>query len=128
MPCPLGRKKCPYNHDLEYKRPSAINQKQILCKYFAGQGCNLNETQCKFSHSLELLSAMDNNKHGGFEGPQQTWPSRSATGANQIPLGGADSFNDSEGTNHLINQRFRKVNQGANNNMSVVHDMHLITP
>ena len=49
----------------------------------------------------------------------QGFPPKTATGANLLPLGQKDSFNNSEGTFNLANQQFRKVNQGANNNMSV---------
>ena len=97
-PCKLGRKDCPYSHDLEYKKPVERGNKQYLCKYFAGTGCNLDESQCRFSHSLELLAKSE---------------AKAATGANQMPLGSRGQFS-SEDLN-----RVRKVSQGANNNMSV---------
>ena len=129
-PCPLGRKKCPFNHDLEYK-PSfdrfAAN-KQILCRYFAGNGCNLEETQCKYSHSLELIAKMEEEK----KFPVQRQAHGSGTGANLLPLGQrlGESFNDTSGTNNLVNQRFRKISHGANNNTSVeiVNDLSTYPP
>ena len=120
--CPLGRKKCPFNHDLEYKRPSEINQKMILCKYFAGRGCHLDDESCRFSHSLELLANLDAQQGG--QGASQHHqhlpvPERSATGGNRQQLGQRDSFNDNSGYNNIANHRVRKVSQGQNNNMSV---------
>ena len=98
-PCKLGRKSCPYSHDLEYKKPVERGNKQYLCKYFAGSGCNLDESQCRFSHSLELLAKSE--------------AKAKATGANQMPLGSRG-----QNSNEDVN-RVRKVSQGANNNMSV---------
>ena len=112
-PCPRGRKKCHFSHDLEYKKPADRDTKQELCKYFAGKGCNLDENDCRFSHSMDLLANMEMKVN-------KTMP-RAGTGANTLPLGPRfqDSFDDSTGYNNLSNQRFRKVSEGPNNNVSV---------
>ena len=110
-PCPVGEKKCPYSHRLEYKSQQNTYKKQLLCKYFAGRGCHLADEDCQFSHSLELLAK------------EEEFRRSAGTGANNMPLGKRDSsyssFNDTEGTSNLANQRFRKVTQTANNNVSV---------
>ena len=107
-PCPKGRKQCQYSHDLEYKKPTDRDTKQELCKYFAGKGCNLDEKDCRFSHSMELLAKVGNRV--------------AATGSNQIPLG-QRTFDNTQYIDSDDNTngppRFRKVTEGANNNMSV---------
>ena len=112
-PCPRGRKKCHFSHDLEYKKPSDRDTKQELCKYFAGKGCNLEEKDCRFSHSMELLAKMEAKVSSNMP--------RAVSGANNLPLGPRlqESFNDTLGHDNLSNQRFRKITEGANNNMSV---------
>ena len=108
-PCP-GKKHCLYSHKLEYKKPQTSNKKQMLCKYFMDRGCTYTDEECQYSHSLELVAKAE--------------ASKAATGGNMYPLGqgqGYDhnSFNDTNGSNNLINQRFRNVSTGANNNLSV---------
>ena len=109
-PCPVGRKKCLYNHDLEYKTQVDTYKKQLLCKYFANKGCRLSDEECPYSHSLEMVS--------------KQMAEDSATGANMLPLGNKrehsqSSHNDTPSFNNLANHRIRKVCESANNDLSV---------
>ena len=103
-PCPHGRKQCKYNHDLEYKKPTDHRAK-ILCKYFAGTGCELHD-DCPYSHSIEMAVKADQ--------------SRAATGGNQQAIGSRrDSYLDSYSESNTSRGSLRQVTEGANNNMSV---------
>ena len=101
-PCPLGRKACPFNHDLEYKAASDSYKKKILCKFFADKGCTLSDDQCRYSHSLELAVKADN----------------AGTGANQQAIGDRRHHSASSSFNNS-NNSYRRVNTTDNNNMSV---------
>ena len=72
------------------------------------RGCSYADEECQYSHSLELVAKAE--------------AAKAATGGNTYPVGqgyGQNSFNDTNGSNNLINQRFRNVIPGANNNLSV---------
>ena len=112
-PCPLGRKKCQYSHDLEYKTQTDTYKKQLLCKYFADKGCRLSDAECPFSHSLEMASKRLDEESA-------------LSGANRFPIGPRDqssassrSYNDTNSFNNIANNRFRKVHHNANNDLSV---------
>lgn len=115
-PCPFGRKKCQYSHDLEYKTQTTSYKKSLLCKYFAGSGCNLPDDQCEYSHSLELAVRAEQ--------------SMSATGGNQQALGARGSYRDSFNNSNMNRSNSRNVSTGANNNMSVeiIADLSKVPP